>query len=164
MDIAKRPDLLNVGCLCKCRQTFKNIVLTDWSWILSIRDRWNNQWGQWIHHAVGFLRRTKKSMQCQVTEILKVYRIHMYRILRVGTHLTHTCSLLSLLFILILHYQNNTSISSSYLFMPGTLIGLWHLEFKPLLLLRSYYKNASSGRVANFTWCKQAFQEPPRTS
>ncbi len=47
---------------------------------------------------MGLLQRTKNSAQCWVAKILKIYQILMYKNLRVGTHLTHTCSHLSSLF------------------------------------------------------------------
>jgi hypothetical protein len=55
----------------------------------------------------GFLGWTKDPTQCQVAKILKVYQILMYRILRVGTHLIHICSLLSTKFSLLGTYYVN---------------------------------------------------------
>ncbi len=128
----------------------------------------------------------KDQMRCQFAEILKVYQILMYKIIHVGTHSKHICSLLSSLIF---------SYKSHYIYLFFYFLCTWYAQWYRTLWIHSlsstgalqecvqaeelaqecyFYKNANKLRSFDKNllvgdWpilcgCEQAFQGPPRTS
>ncbi len=89
-------------------------------WIPTFDQKFNGRW-------------TKDPTRCQSVEILKVYQILMYEILRVGTHVIHSI-VFQAHYYFNFHLQTTLRLFVLLVSLPGMSSSLWHYEFIAYLL------------------------------